>query len=90
MPFGLRGKVLDEEGDDTRTHYRYNYDKRSPRAGNRVDIGVIADGDPTQKQEVMEESNQPAKYYCSQPCNRPDYSGQQAKTELVERTSRHI
>ena len=89
VSFCLRRKIFDQERHAERAHDRNQNDQRPPRAGRRVQVGVIRDGTFTQKEQIVEQRDQSAKHHRSQAGHAADQHRQQRKPQRSQRPVRH-
>ena len=61
VPLGFRGEVLDQIRDGDRADDGDEDDADPPRAGRRVRVGVVSEGEFTQEHYVMNKTDQHAK-----------------------------
>ena len=79
MPSGFRGKLGDEESDADCADDRHQDHERTPRAWWRENVGVVANDELAEEQEVVNEADQIPERDCAEPRDDADHKGEEGE-----------
>lgn len=76
MALRFRRELRDKERDGQRPDHRHQDHEWPPRARWGEEVGVVADGELPEEEQIVHQSDEFPESYCTEPSHDPDPKGQ--------------